>query len=45
MGFLFGVGMFGVEFFFFKDGNVLLNEVVLRFYNCGYYIIELCFVF
>lgn len=42
IGFFMGVGIFGVEFFFFKDGSILFNECASRLYNSGYYIIEGC---
>nr|ABP68414.1 aminoimidazole ribonucleotide carboxylase [Physcomitrium patens] len=44
VGSLSGAGMFGVELFLLKDGNVLLNEVAPRPHNCGHYTIESCFV-
>lgn len=39
-----GVGVFGVELFLIKDDEILINEVVLRLYNFGYYIIEVCVI-
>ena len=44
VGSLTGAGMFGVELFLLKDGNVLLNEVAPRPHNSGHYTIEACFV-
>lgn len=35
-----GCGVFGVEMFFVRDGRVFVNEIVLRFYNLGYWMIE-----
>jgi len=37
-----GVGVFGVEFFLDKQGNVLLNEVAPRPHNSGHYTMEAC---
>lgn len=37
-----GVGMFCVEMFVDKDGNVALNEVAPRPHNSGHYTIEAC---
>ncbi len=37
-----GVGMFCIEMFIEKDGNVLINEVAPRPHNSGHYSIEGC---
>jgi 5-(carboxyamino)imidazole ribonucleotide synthase len=37
-----GVGIFGVELFLDKQGNVLLNEVAPRPHNSGHYTMEAC---
>lgn len=37
-----GVGMFCIELFITKDGNVLINEVAPRPHNSGHYSIEGC---
>ena len=37
-----GVGIFGVELFLDKKGNVLLNEVAPRPHNSGHYTMEAC---
>jgi 5-(carboxyamino)imidazole ribonucleotide synthase len=37
-----GVGLFGVEFFLARDGNVLVNELAPRPHNTGHYTIEAC---
>ncbi len=37
-----GVGMFCVEFFVTKDGDVLVNEIAPRPHNSGHYTIEGC---
>ncbi len=37
-----GVGMFCVEFFVTKDGEVLVNEIAPRPHNSGHYTIEGC---
>ena len=37
-----GVGMFCVEFFITKDGEVLVNEIAPRPHNSGHYTIEGC---
>lgn len=37
-----GVGMFGVEMFYGKDGNLYLNEISPRVHNSGHYTIEAC---
>ena len=37
-----GVGIFGVEMFLTKDGNVLVNEIAPRPHNSGHYTIEAC---
>ena len=37
-----GVGIFGVELFLDKQGNVLLNEVAPRPHNSGHYSMEAC---
>jgi len=37
-----GIGIFGVELFLDKHGNVLLNEVAPRPHNSGHYTMEAC---
>jgi 5-(carboxyamino)imidazole ribonucleotide synthase len=37
-----GVGIFGVELFLDKNGNVLLNEIAPRPHNSGHYTMEAC---
>lgn len=37
-----GVGIFGVELFLTKDGQILLNEIAPRTHNSGHYTIEAC---
>jgi 5-(carboxyamino)imidazole ribonucleotide synthase len=37
-----GVGIFGVELFLTKDGNVLVNEIAPRPHNSGHYTVEAC---
>lgn len=37
-----GVGSFGVEMFFTRDGQVLVNELAPRVHNSGHYTIEAC---
>ncbi len=37
-----GVGVFGVEMFLTKDGEVLVNEIAPRPHNSGHYTIEAC---
>ncbi|MCL2800840.1 MAG: 5-(carboxyamino)imidazole ribonucleotide synthase [Treponema sp.] len=37
-----GVGIFGVELFLDKKGNVLINEVAPRPHNSGHYTMEAC---
>ncbi|MEZ5489692.1 MAG: 5-(carboxyamino)imidazole ribonucleotide synthase [Gammaproteobacteria bacterium] len=37
-----GVGIFGVEFFLARDGELLVNEVAPRTHNSGHYTIEAC---
>ena len=37
-----GVGIFGVELFLTKDGDVLLNEIAPRPHNSGHFTIEAC---
>ncbi len=39
-----GVGMFCVEMFVTKDGDVLINEIAPRPHNSGHYTIEACAV-
>lgn len=36
------VGVFGIEMFIIKNKKVLINEIVLRIYNFGYYILDVC---
>ena len=35
-----GVGIFGVEMFWMKDGRILVNEIAPRPHNSGHYTIE-----
>jgi len=37
-----GAGIYGVELFLLKDGQVLLNEIAPRVHNSGHYTIEAC---
>lgn len=37
-----GAGIFGVEMFVMKDGEILLNEIAPRPHNSGHYTIEAC---
>lgn len=37
-----GIGIYGVEMFLTKDGNVLINEIAPRPHNSGHYTIEGC---
>jgi 5-(carboxyamino)imidazole ribonucleotide synthase len=37
-----GVGIFGIELFLTKDGELLVNEVAPRTHNSGHYTIEAC---
>lgn len=37
-----GVGIFGIEMFLTKDGQVLVNEIAPRPHNSGHYTIEAC---
>lgn len=37
-----GIGIFGVEFFLLKSGEVLINEMAPRPHNSGHYTIEAC---
>jgi len=37
-----GVGIFGVELFLDKNGDVLINEVAPRPHNSGHYTMEAC---
>lgn len=37
-----GVGIFGIEMFLTKDGELLVNEVAPRTHNSGHYTIEAC---
>lgn len=37
-----GAGIFGVEMFILKGGDLLLNEVAPRPHNSGHYTIEAC---
>lgn len=37
-----GVGIFGVEFFLTKSGDVLVNEIAPRPHNSGHYTVEAC---
>jgi phosphoribosylaminoimidazole carboxylase len=38
-----GAGIFGVEMFLLKNGEILLNEVAPRPHNSGHYTIEACY--
>ncbi len=38
-----GVGVFGVELFLTKDGDILINEIAPRPHNSGHYTIEGCY--
>lgn len=38
-----GYGLFGVEMFLTKDGEILLNEIAPRPHNSGHYTIEGCY--
>ncbi len=37
-----GYGIFGIEFFLDKSGNVLINEIAPRPHNSGHYTIDAC---
>lgn len=37
-----GVGVFGIEMFLTKDGEILVNEIAPRVHNSGHYTIESC---
>lgn len=37
-----GAGVFGIEMFLTKDGEVLVNEIAPRVHNSGHYTIEAC---
>lgn len=37
-----GVGLFGVEMFLTKDGQILVNEIAPRPHNSGHYTVESC---
>jgi len=37
-----GVGIFGVELFLNKDGEILVNEIAPRAHNSGHYTVEAC---
>ena len=37
-----GAGVFGIEMFLTKDGNVLVNEIAPRVHNSGHYTVEAC---
>jgi 5-(carboxyamino)imidazole ribonucleotide synthase len=37
-----GVGIFGVEMFLTREGEILVNEVAARTHNSGHYTIEAC---
>ncbi len=37
-----GVGIFGVEFFLTKNGDILVNEIAPRPHNSGHYTVEAC---
>jgi len=39
---LYGVGIFGVELFLTKKGEVLVNEIAPRPHNSGHYTVEAC---
>lgn len=36
------VGLFVVEMFVMEDGDFMINELVLCFYNLGYYMFDFC---
>jgi 5-(carboxyamino)imidazole ribonucleotide synthase len=38
-----GAGVFGIEMFVTKKGDVLINEIAPRVHNSGHYTIEACF--
>lgn len=38
-----GIGVFGVELFLKKDGDILVNEIAPRPHNSGHYTIEACY--
>ncbi len=37
-----GAGMFGVEMFLTKDGDVMINEIAPRVHNSGHYTMDAC---
>ncbi|MGB9621427.1 MAG: 5-(carboxyamino)imidazole ribonucleotide synthase [Brevinematia bacterium] len=37
-----GIGIFGIEFFLSKEGEILINEIAPRPHNSGHYTIEAC---
>lgn len=37
-----GAGVFGIEMFYSKNGNVLVNEIAPRVHNSGHFSIEAC---
>lgn len=37
-----GYGVFGIEMFLTKDGQILINEIAPRVHNSGHYTIEAC---
>lgn len=37
-----GAGVFGIEMFLTKDGQILVNEIAPRVHNSGHYTIEAC---
>ncbi len=37
-----GVGVFGIEMFLTKEGDVFINEIAARVHNSGHYTIESC---
>lgn len=37
-----GAGVFGIELFLTKEGNILVNEIAPRVHNSGHYTIEAC---
>jgi 5-(carboxyamino)imidazole ribonucleotide synthase len=39
---LYGAGVFGIEMFLTKDGDVLINEIAPRVHNSGHYTTEAC---
>jgi 5-(carboxyamino)imidazole ribonucleotide synthase len=39
-----GIGVFGIEIFLTKDGEVLFNEIAPRPHNSGHYTIEACHI-